>query len=129
MDPFTTGTATLQWKLSADPMGSVSVSGGAAAGQNPLNMGYGRRPGIQLMGAFPDGSTGLVYLFIDPELFVPGAESPFEWMGVFGTLLKNPGQPTTESLGRFIHGKLHLDDAGVTDGHPIKGSFSADLMQ
>ncbi|MFO0578175.1 MAG: CotH kinase family protein [Polyangia bacterium] len=129
MDPFKTGKATMAWELSASPMTMTSAQGGAAAGQNPLNTGFGRRPGIQLMATFPDGSTGLIYLFIDPDLFIPGGEWPFEWMGAFGILLKDPGQPTTESLGRFVHGKFHLDDAGVEDGHPIKGSFSADLMQ
>lgn len=129
MDPFKTGTATMAWKLSADPMTTTSVQGGAAAGQNPFNMGYGRRPGVQLTGAFPDGSTALIYLFIDPELFVPGGEWKFEWMGAYGILIKNPGQDKSQSLGSLIHGKFHLDDAGVAGGHPIKGSFSADLMQ
>jgi hypothetical protein len=129
MDPFKTGAATIEWKLAADPMKTTSVQGGAAAGQNPFNMGYGRRPGVQLLGAFPDASTALVYLFIDPELFVPGGESNFEWVGAYGILLKNPGQATTESLGSFIHGKFHLDDAGVDGSHPVKGSFSADLMK
>ncbi len=127
--PFKTGAATLSWGLSADPTMTASVMGGAAAGQDPFNMGYGSRPGIQLMAAFPDGSTGLAYLFIDPELFVPGGEWPFEWMGAYGVLLKNPGQPSQGFLGQFIHGKFHLDDAGVDAGHPIKGTFTAELMQ
>lgn len=129
LDPGKTGTSTLSWKLAADPMTLTSVAGGSVAGQNPLYTGFGRRPGIVLQGSFPDGSTAITYLFVDPEIFVPGGEFPFEWMGVFGTGFKNPGQPTMEPLGQFIHGRFHLDDAGVEPGHPVTGSFSADLMQ
>ncbi len=123
-NPFATGTGVFHLTLTGGaPMTATEV--GAAAGYESGKKG---RRQINVLGKFPDGSLRAVVFQIDPEVFAPGKEAPYDWQSIFALALDIPAPGKTKLMGLFGDGKLHLDEASTVIGAKVSGSFTGSLL-
>lgn len=125
-NPFATGSGSMALDVPAIVQGTgdpvVSAAGPDAQG------GLGRRHAVQLVG-FVGGDAWVIYVMVPPELFVAGNELPFDWQSAFGIF----GQVdlATESFtpyGTLNGGSIRFDAAAGTEGAPVTGTITADLL-
>lgn len=127
MNPFKTGTGTLDLEVPTGNLVSVPDAG-AAAGLD-LTSGLGVRAQIQVVGIFPpESKIRVAILFINPEQFVKGKSITFDWQGAFGAAVDVPDGVNAEQIGLFNHGTVTFDDASMEPGGAVSGSFTADLI-
>lgn len=125
MDAFMTGTGKLEYDELPEGMPLPSEAMGAASG--PEEAG-GARAQLVLVGAFPDGKVRLLILYVDPTEFASGKDLPFDWQTVFGFAMDITEPNSTQLLGLFGKGSIHLDQASMKPGEPVTGSFTAELV-
>lgn len=120
MNPFADGTGAL------DINGQIPGLVGAAAGYDTQS-GLGARQQVQVVGVLDDGTIIVAVLFIDPEVWIAGEPLVFDWQTAFGAAYRLvDGEPVLEGL--FNAGTFTLDAAGTSDGEPVSGSFTADML-
>jgi hypothetical protein len=125
VDPWTTGSATLDVVFDGSPIPVVST--GAVAGIAADGSGTA----VVLVAAKVDDDTSLVpYVSFDPTALVPGTTLPLDFTAASGQLLY--ADPSTG--GQFVSaaymadGRLTLDDAAMRAGAPVRGTIEADLV-
>lgn len=125
MNPLATGMGTLSFDI--DGVMEDAVVAGSAAGLTTDGK-LGISPEFQVLGVLPSDDLRLVVMFVDPELWVPGAVVPLDWQSGFGYVLDIVDQSSLTPLGPLVHGEIRLDDVSTADGQPVSGSFSGELI-
>ena len=128
MNPLATGLGSFDFAAPVGAMAQSAVLIGSAAGPT-LDGKFGAGPSLQVLGVFPDNKLRMIVFFLDPELLVAGAEAPFDWQSAFGFALEVTEQGDSTPIGPLVHGKLHIDSIGTGDGDPVKGTFTADIVE
>ena len=92
----------------------------ATAGK-PREYGSDSPPVIRLIGVTAKEEVYVIQLYIEEELFSPGAEIPFHGFADYGIVIQSP----ETLLGRVADGIIRLDQAGMDSMAPVSGSFEA----
>ncbi len=99
------------------------------AGAGPSDRVGGARNGVAIYGLREDDGKVLVPAgFVDPELFLPGAELPIDGYAVFGVMVSAGINGSGERVVGFLSGTLTLDQATTTSGDPVSGTIAADVI-
>jgi hypothetical protein len=120
MDPFATGTGMLHLDVDAMPADANAV--GCAASPYNENML------VEMIGAMPGGEIRIAVFIVDRTLWKAGADVPFDWQQAFGVYGTLDDKLRFVRLGWLNGGTLHLDEAGLNDGDPVSGTFTAEAL-
>ena len=128
-NPFATGSGTLMGTVNGMPLAVGMV--GATAGMDP-NVTPPDPPKVQLVqvATLADGTAAIVVFQVDPALYAPATDLAIDWGGVMGLVFRfTPSTGTFELVALFSDGTLHLGMASMTDGAPVTGSFTGNLIK
>jgi hypothetical protein len=123
-DPFATGTGTITGTVDGAPLSYLAV--GATSGLSLLPPGAM----TQVVGLRPDGTVDVVVLVVNFTYFVPGATVPLDWGAGFGGMWNyDPVTATSVMVGFIFNGSVHFNQAGITAGAPVSGTYTGELLK
>jgi spore coat protein H len=125
-DPFDTGTGTLAGAL--DDVALTTQQVGATSG---LDLEADPARAQVAVVALQDDGTALVLAFqIDPASWAADSELAIDWNTVMGVVYRYTiATGNFELVGLFLGGAVQLDQASMTDGAPVTGSFAGDIIR
>jgi hypothetical protein len=125
-DPFAAGTGILNATVDGTPWPTQTT--GSKAGLNTDNE-QGPRAQVQVVSVLQNGNVAVFAVDVIPDQFVPGTLA-IDFTTVGGFLLE---WDTTTQMARVVgvitSGTLQLDMAGMTNGAPVSGSFTGNLVK
>ena len=123
-DVFVTGTGT--YDATIDGVTHQVTMVGSKAGWNPDSAEP--RASVQVVVQLTDGTFNFVFMDFIPQAFTPQTIDN-DLFTVFGGIVHwVPGAATFSVIGIFGSGTVTLDEASVTDGQPISGSVTTDVV-
>jgi hypothetical protein len=121
LNPYATGSGT--FNLTLNGVAQTFTAVGATAGLD----GNSGKPVINLVGRHTDGSTHILNMSIELPRFTPGATIPSDLSSSFNLLIRWQGfSITVPGIGGS--GSIHLDEASMATGGPVRGTISADVI-
>ena len=123
LNMFPSGSGTLAGTMNENDVASANVN--ATAGFDEES-----KVAIQLFAEQPDGTLAVLFFIIHKEEdFLVGSQ-PFNLVDLVGISgFYDPVADTFGGGGLLLGGSLTLDQVGVTDGDPVTGSFSVDVVE
>lgn len=124
-NPFATGTGT--WDVTVQGTKQTPSQIGATSGMDPNDAS--QRPQVQVVAYTSASQVGVLALQIEPSAYAAG-DHAVDWSAVSGQLYNldtTTGQATL--LGLVGQGTLTLDQTSQTDGQPVSGSITANVVQ
>jgi hypothetical protein len=122
--PFSTGDGTFTGAIDGVPLSFVDV--GATSGV-PL---VAVQAQVTVVGKLADGTfVSIVIGVTQPERwFLPESDHPLDWAHVNGIVYHYATLQIPTIVGLVTDGELHLADATMTDGAPISGTFTGQVL-
>ncbi|KYF81889.1 hypothetical protein BE11_14745 [Sorangium cellulosum] len=131
MNPFATGTGTFTTTLTAGEPQSSDAMGVASGYEGTLEGGadaaVSGQAQIMVVGSFPDGKVRALVFIVDPEVFAPGKDAPYDWQSAVAWAL-DVTQPEPVFIGLSGGGEIHFDEASMEPGAPVSGSFTVTVL-
>jgi len=117
-NPMAEGKGHLNLTLGGNPIELALL--GVVSGRDPNT---GSQPAVTFVG-LSGTSIYVVFLGFEEPLFKDGERQPFHGFGTWGLVLEIVKMRDPEFRGFLGSGAITLEQAGTSDGAPVKGSFT-----
>lgn len=125
-NPFLTGSGTLSGTVSGMPLQVTSV--GATSGLDTDAMPPKHQ--VALIAMLADGTAAIVALQVEPSAWAANTDLPLDWEIVIGAVYHyTPSTNQFVLVGLLGNGTMRLSAAGTSNGAPVTGSFSGEVIQ
>jgi hypothetical protein len=119
-NPFGTGSGKVHLDLDSMPVDAGTVGSAISLSTSQAT--------LTVVGVFAGGQIGIVVMLIDPSVFAPGADLPFDQQQVFGVYGTLDDQNDFHVEESFDNGTVHLDKAGPAKGDAVTGTFTTEAF-
>ena len=126
-DAFRTGNGALSGTYRRATLAIRRVGSKAGRDRNAQTDPW---PVVDMTAEAADGTYYTLWVGVNPEQFRPGQAGAFDGIFAWGGIGNwNPRTATWTYLGGFVDGSLQIDAAGLGDGAPVVGRFTARVIK
>jgi hypothetical protein len=125
-DPFTTGSGSVTATVNGAPLTVTRVGG--TSGMDPNAMPP--KAQVAVMALLSDNTAGIIVFQVEPAIMAANTDLPIDWGNTIGVVYHyTPSTNAFVLVGLVANGTLHIGQYSATNGAPVTGTFSGDLIQ